>query len=341
MKLQNTRNMDGQKLIWDEHPELWHYTTKCGLKGILRSRQLWATNFRSLNDTSEVRHLMPYLKPYYLPHMKRKHGEVYEHNEDFGSSVINMGGIDKSAEHDADAILNSQYDRTFCWMEEDGPFFTSFCSHARADEWTRQHGLLSQWRAYANGGYAIVLNTKGLWQLLEQECKMYEYWIAGLEKVVYEDDTPDFESHWPDLIRIIPDALCEFFRNAGESPNLDKLHKFFARAACTFKHQAFREESEVRIVIMPLCRDEVPEQRRISTRSFKDVHRRCENILYIKLFDGIDNMRLPIERIVVGPHSRQGDLRADAHSLVAELGYDFSVECSHTPYIGPKEKQLR
>jgi hypothetical protein len=35
---------------------LYHYTTAAGCEGILRSNQLWATNPRYLNDSSELSH---------------------------------------------------------------------------------------------------------------------------------------------------------------------------------------------------------------------------------------------------------------------------------------------
>jgi hypothetical protein len=36
------------------HPELHHYTTFAGLKGIAESNTLWATHFLDLNDSREV-----------------------------------------------------------------------------------------------------------------------------------------------------------------------------------------------------------------------------------------------------------------------------------------------
>jgi hypothetical protein len=36
------------------HPELHHYTTFAGLKGIVESNTLWATHFLDLNDSREV-----------------------------------------------------------------------------------------------------------------------------------------------------------------------------------------------------------------------------------------------------------------------------------------------
>ena len=42
----------------EEAPALFHYTDAAGLLGILKSRSLWATDFRSLNDASEMHYGM-------------------------------------------------------------------------------------------------------------------------------------------------------------------------------------------------------------------------------------------------------------------------------------------
>jgi hypothetical protein len=43
--------------VQTEIPELlFHYTTASGMRGILDSARLWATNYRFLNDASEVAH---------------------------------------------------------------------------------------------------------------------------------------------------------------------------------------------------------------------------------------------------------------------------------------------
>jgi hypothetical protein len=36
------------------YPELWHCTDAAGLRGILQTQQLWATNIRYLNDGEEL-----------------------------------------------------------------------------------------------------------------------------------------------------------------------------------------------------------------------------------------------------------------------------------------------
>ena len=36
------------------HPELFHYTTLNGLRGILENGSLWATHYSHLNDSTEI-----------------------------------------------------------------------------------------------------------------------------------------------------------------------------------------------------------------------------------------------------------------------------------------------
>jgi hypothetical protein len=39
--------------IWEEHKKLYHYTNWDGLSGILKTKSLWATHYRFVNDSSE------------------------------------------------------------------------------------------------------------------------------------------------------------------------------------------------------------------------------------------------------------------------------------------------
>lgn len=42
--------------IWEQAPELHHYTGWKGLHGIVTTSTLWATHYTELNDFSEIRH---------------------------------------------------------------------------------------------------------------------------------------------------------------------------------------------------------------------------------------------------------------------------------------------
>ena len=45
------------KELQAKHPQLYHYTSKRGLEGILSTNTVWAINYRDLNDSSEVTHI--------------------------------------------------------------------------------------------------------------------------------------------------------------------------------------------------------------------------------------------------------------------------------------------
>lgn len=48
--------------VWEVHDLVYHYTTLSGLKGILESQSLYATNFAFLNDSREIHQIRPRLE---------------------------------------------------------------------------------------------------------------------------------------------------------------------------------------------------------------------------------------------------------------------------------------
>ncbi len=49
---------------------LYHYTDKLGLEGILENQTLWATNYQFLNDASELVHFKEQFKEILIPPIK-------------------------------------------------------------------------------------------------------------------------------------------------------------------------------------------------------------------------------------------------------------------------------
>ena len=322
--------MDNPTLPEQQYPELWHYTTEAGLKGILRSGRLWATDFRCLNDTSEVQHLKPILIANVTPLIRDLYDRRCGNDESFSRKVQEHGGADACAQHDATALGDVLYRVTFS-SNSKGPFVTSFCNHEEADDWTKRHGLLSQWRAYAAGGYAIVFDTKGLREYLDQEHSNYHYWNMHLSDVIYDDETEKFNCEFRELLEVAPKAFEELLTSTEDSEltSTNALHQPFVTATSRYKHRAFKEECEVRIVAILLGEDELlPEDKQ--KKSCKKVHIREGDVPYIELFD-CNSGRLPIRRIVVGPHQEQERLEAVAKKLAQ--GEGFSVQCSDTPFI--------
>jgi len=110
---------------------LYHYTSAAGLKGIVESGELWASNARYLNDSAEIllgiRHLRTILKA----HKKNQ-----------------------NAPNEARLL-----DEVWQWI----PLLENVSDRAYAVCFCETDDLLGQWRGYANmgGGYSIGFNPKG------------------------------------------------------------------------------------------------------------------------------------------------------------------------------------
>ncbi len=56
--------------FFEEHPELWHYTNKGVLMGIVESSSLWATDFHCTNDLEECQSAKPIVIKYLVNYIK-------------------------------------------------------------------------------------------------------------------------------------------------------------------------------------------------------------------------------------------------------------------------------
>lgn len=313
------------------HPKLHHYTTKAGLEGIVKSNSLWATRYRDLNDSAEVIHLKCPLAQALAPRFdqiidrrnpNRRLRRLYERT----------GGSQKLAKD----LVNSLYGATF---EGGGftsveAFITSFCTHSSDQAYEREHGLLSQWRGYSGlGGYCLVFDTASLCGLLGREFDAY-YWVhLQIDAVRYAVDGIPLDAHFPSLVNSAAQSLQQFF-DGTQFPELGVTD--FLIGATLLKHQGFREEREARIVVIPgtsALRDQAKrDQPDFPDLPLPDIRIRPENGRhYIPLFDGC-SVRLPIERVIVGPSRNQADNATFARNVV---GPSIAVTCSATPWLPP------
>jgi hypothetical protein len=106
---------------------LYHYTTANGLQGIIKSKSIWASDCRFLNDATEFKHGLSIFKEIFLS---------YDPNPPLNPDVRE--------------IINRLANAPYC------VFVASFCQHP---------DLLSQWRGY-NGaiGYALGIDADWLTQ---------------------------------------------------------------------------------------------------------------------------------------------------------------------------------
>lgn len=195
-----------------------HYTTPAGLKGIVESETVWATNIKFLNDEQEFQHALDLIRAIILDHKRKVHRSNDPTFNEYVLGVENkLASLDNS---DADTV-----------------FTLSF---------SEQTDLLSQWRGYCpgNNGYCIVFDA----EQLAASVRGYSKDRCELVKCVYDDTEKErqikelLNRNWP-----------AYHKQSGHKAKRDVIHdlaKNIILLASYFKHHSFKEEQEHRIVVL-------------------------------------------------------------------------------------------
>lgn len=326
--------------VSEAHPELFHYTDESGLKGILKSQCLWATHWRYVNDAKELesfREEFPRLVDPMLGHPRvkrslKKYGINARSLHSDGSNALREALHRKMDDMHA-VLLNSDLTRQ-CFEF----YIASFCTHEGCYSGIREHGLLSQWRHYGkNGGYAIVLDTSQFEYLMKLEVDQWPCLLA-LGDVAYSSDPPSVVSGRLDDL---PDLICavlDLILSPSEEVAAVTLGPFIQ--CCTrFKHWAFAEEKEVRLVAVlnspHMTKEHADAGEPLVERERIPFARSDGSVVpTVHLFDGLataGQSRLPIRRIIVGPGPDQADREAKLRSFLQDIDVLIPVVSSEIP----------
>lgn len=319
------------------YEKLYHYTTWEGLQGILENQTLWATNYKFLNDYSEIilfkDKLVSLIYPYVLDGYKR----LIKHRPDVKQKINRKGGLHKVVQHDAKGLIVAQYEAL-----GDEIYILSFCGQPEKTI-IANNGLLSQWRGYGTGGgAALIFDTKKLEEILAIEAKRFEYSAVIIADIIYSDDEQKLKKELSDDLAILADIAKLFFNHENPSQKIiveaAKGYNAFVKCISRYKHYGFSEENEVRVIALPTVIDEeylklakangvtlIPEKE----RRFRRIN--GKSIPYIELFNS-DDIYLPIERIIVGPH-KEKETRAAALRMKLK-NTKIEITCSDIPYVG-------
>lgn len=309
------------------YEKLYHYTNWQGLCGILDSQCLWATHFKFLNDSSELKLFLQDILPSYLcckvlENLNKldssKLNQILERAKD-----MNLIGVEAVAHHFvSDVSIPTMMDLEILR----DTYITSFCQGSDDD------GLLSMWRSYGqDGGYAIVFDREKISELLKQDKNDHNMGFSEVLDVIY-DENKMFNQRKSDV-----KSICDFVVDAmqvmsGEkAPGCDNGSCYSEQLRCmaSYKHKGFREENEVRIACS-ISRD----KNHPEIISSKEVLLRGNNrdVPYIKLFDGLGS--LPIEKIIVGPQHNQDQKVVALQTKL--INSDIEVKASGIPYVANK-----
>lgn len=323
------------KKVSEEYAELYHYTGEAGLRGIIESQQLWATNFAYLNDAEEHVGFFEHRFPVLLERaIRRAVGEVAQRPE-AKKKIDADGGVDVVV-----AGLKAEMAVSFrnAALKLNQPFIASFCGSKVAGADT--DGLLSQWRGYGtSGGYCIVFRAKELEAMIDAEAQNFHYQFGLFADVDYGDgddgrDHPERAELEADLENAVVQSLL-----TDEPP--PELAVVLATLSCRYKHWGFKEEAEVRMVVMPTNEDVYRMAHAAGDKRLrKPILFRTANggpIPYIALFGqlvGGVRERLPISKVLVGPHPEKLKRQKAVEALLREYGIQGEVVVSTIPYLG-------
>lgn len=301
--------------VHEVHPELFHYTSAGGLAGILRSQSLWSTHWQYLNDAGELRHFSEKL-PSLLKNERIAVAEEFARNRLVDAEVQGLVQMFQ------DSVVPPDPTRQIFEF-----YVTSFCTPEGSFEEVRSHGLLSMWRCYGNGGYALVFDTAELDLLLREEAKVWPSRIV-FGDVGYSCDPPNVLDS---RIAALPELRKKFSESMFDSQEafeviLEPLLDCFIH----YKHWAFAEEREVRLTTI-LNGEQIRAvgTKDGTTRRERERHNQ-DGVPRIHLLEGLGH-RLPIKRVIVGPGPHQPAREAELRVLLGELKLDIPVVLSNIP----------
>lgn len=307
-------------------PELFHYTNANGLRGIFESGTMYATRYDCLNDRTEISHFKDIL-PNLVTERLSQDREL--------SSLLEK-------ERHAARMVDQLYKIAFDTCSNEGcavPYITSFCSHHDDHVYERDNGLLSQWRGY--GGierYALVFDTETLMRLAQQEYDAHAYAFRSFDKVIYNDDEAGKALEYAKLANDIVE-LIKADKNRDEAATekwAERAYIGLVNCSTVFKHRAFSEEREVRMVFSPTTRLVHERYRKDPNyreeKPLKDIFNRTPNgVPTISMFEGLGlAKKLPLLRIIVGPSNDQ----KKALNIAKEITEDaVKIVLSETPFL--------
>jgi len=254
----------------------YHYTTAEGLRGILETGDLWATNAFYLNDQLETEYGQRFCDEFLLTQLRQRPDSHF---------VTFLSGCRGTISgHEAELFPHELQ------------FITSFSLNG---------DLLSQWRAYADGGkgFSLGFSPLDLLHLLGE--------IAGQTdekrvphplpmKVLYNRD--EQERNLSEVLTVVekewPSLEADFLHDDDTNKALKAMGALWLATACMyFKDEAFAQEEEVRVLY-----SNVREMKVANTRLAVCLRSRNGLLIpYRPLGLAGNGMLLPISKIIMGP----------------------------------------
>jgi len=283
-------------------PKLYHYTSQKGLLGIIQNRELWMSNIRYLNDSSEFSYTLELVKKELDIQIKSlKTNELRGLFTEYTKSEIKNNILSLIKD-----VLNGYQD------DNDINIYIFSLSKLKDD--------LNQWRGYCpdEGRFCIEFDSNKLDSIITNKGQQ-----PGIIKCIYKKSEIKelLESLFDDLWKQESSIEPIEYGNKGVKYPFGKFILNVLRISPRIKHESFSKELEYRINY-------------ISNVDEEKHYREGKSMItpYIKFSPTDGNSLLPITKVVVGPTPHPELSKSSVELLLKSNGYDIPVECSKIPY---------
>lgn len=298
---------------------LCHYTSMDGLRGIINSKSIWATDYKSLNDANELISAEKTLKSI----LHESINEVVEEMRLAGEIAIHSKDLHDLIKEEADNLFNILYGG-LKKNTNNLAFITSFCTHRNSH--ISKNGLLSQWRGYAkDGGALIKFKARKLVESWSEYAGSIRYPCFTV-KCAYgkSGEIPKgLSNNLSTLKNDIKHMVKVTLQNEKEAERTFFFARDFIGTVMAYKNLGFSEEKEIRLIILPFkltgLEGEQADLKRI-------VKTRCGGVPYLSVDFSPEKC---IKEIIIGPHANQSVRIDEIKDLVSE--YNIPVTGSDIP----------
>ncbi len=268
-------------------PILYHYTTIEGLKGIVESKSIWATSYRYLNDTEEIRHGLKIIKEYVDSELRRAYTKNAKASLRFASGIL----------YD---YIDSRLDFHF--------FVSSFSSAP---------DLLSQWRGYCPKSDGVCIGFSFDEQTLATLNKNH----VSLANCEYIDNPADLPPNLTNSIKHSIEVFLQQIRDKTKQMNdlVQNFEETLIRTAISIKHPSFAEEKEARLICGPTEMED-------DSVFFRAVHQTLIPYKKIELTSG-GGEPVPIAGVIVGPSPKMKLSIGSIQAFLNKNGAKVKMEC--------------
>lgn len=304
----------------NKYPSVFHYTSVDSFELIWKNNSLRATHPKFLNDTTELRLANDFLQQRLRSVMME---EISQNRMKFRKALKKAGSIRGLVNHESKLAMQVMHDAAFEGVKSDPafpPFLISFSNH-QYGSYEYKNGLLSMWRSYGRDGVAFELDSQELTNSLKSESSKYGYNVLSISDVIYQgkekiayEDYGDFDT---EIAKLAFDLLL---KRGSVSDHPEALGKFL-QFTCRYKHRAFFEESESRIVAIPHPFSSTENPKPMKT-IVEDTARKYIDIFFDKL---------PVKSVIISPGEKQNEIFDRIKSILGQSS--IRVAKSETPYL--------